>query len=380
VLVISDGEDTGSTETLAGVRKALGIPRARRAADPIIVDAIFIGQEATGGELARLCHETGGYAFCPGTIEEGLTILEQEAFLFAKERIGARVRSTEDWDTVEDLKNRSIAEANQLPNLKDVKVFIYNNLNKCSNNFRENRILRELHVAAVCIDAASPKPFFDPNVMVFCSGLRFDRWRCYLKAPDDSKYGGMWWYIYVTFPEAYPIRPPVFRFVSVPYHLNIASDGRVCLDCIERRYTSSSQVMTLLSQIRMLFDSVDLSSPVHLEKMRLYQYERDEYFRLARASCANAKRHWREWVPEHCVDVLDKPFSVVVDRRNLPGYMQDEYIPESIPVTDGQGPVVAYLPNTDFRELMLSRDPSKTEDAKKELGMHPEDLDDMKWG
>jgi hypothetical protein len=97
---------------------------------------------------------------------------------------------------------------------------------------RRRRVLRELHHAAalqepgaVASDAdGNPVSLYDPNIRIFASRANLDQWRVYFKGPAQTPYAGRWWYIFVTFPDEYPVRPPLFQFISVPYHMNVSAE------------------------------------------------------------------------------------------------------------------------------------------------------------
>jgi hypothetical protein len=74
LLVISDGEDTTSSESPDEV--VTGLIDAG-----IILDAVILNSTDTCKMLCAICHRTGGLAFRPNSIDEGLALFEQEAFL-----------------------------------------------------------------------------------------------------------------------------------------------------------------------------------------------------------------------------------------------------------------------------------------------------------
>jgi len=80
----------------------------------------------------------------------------------------------------------------------------------------------------------------------------------------------------VTFPPKYPLRPPVIRFASVPYDLNVSAEGRICLDALEEGYTQNSLVVELLQTVKELFLRGSLSTPVQIEMPELYRSNQTE--------------------------------------------------------------------------------------------------------
>ncbi|CAH1244598.1 UBE2D1 [Branchiostoma lanceolatum] len=55
-------------------------------------------------------------------------------------------------------------------------------------------------------------------------------WEAVIPGPEDSLYKGGKFKIQILLPENYPLTPPIVRFVTPIYHLNVSqSSGQVCL-------------------------------------------------------------------------------------------------------------------------------------------------------
>ena len=68
----------------------------------------------------------------------------------------------------------------------------------------------------------------NPNVRLFIKSNDIKTWKVFFEGPKESKYKNAWWYIAITFTDDYPLHPPLFRFITIPYHINVSEDGRVC--------------------------------------------------------------------------------------------------------------------------------------------------------
>jgi ubiquitin-protein ligase len=185
---------------------------------------------------------------------------------------------------------------------------------------------------------------YDPDLKIypFCSHL--DQWRVYLKGSDDTPYAGKWWYIYVTFPDEYPVLPPVFRFISVPYHMNVSSEGRICLNVIEKGYMPNMPVVELLQTIKQLFLIPDMTTPLDIVKFFLYRDNRVLYERRARRSTADhAKATVEEWLSGLTIeDDLPSSYAIEVGAQ-IPPYLRSgltgKYIPKERRVVSANGVV-----------------------------------------
>jgi ubiquitin-protein ligase len=254
------------------------------------------------------------------------------------------------------------ANSNEVP-LSHPRSVIWENRNATIPEARLRRILRELHAAAAVQDTAAvgrdPEggevSLYDASIRIYPHRGNLDQWRVFMRGPDDTWYAHpddhpradphleKWWAIYVTFPPTYPIRPPIVRFVSVPYHMNVSTDGRVCLNLIEKGYMATMSVVELLQNIKQLFIEPDLNTPVDLMKRDLYKINQAKYELRARKSTMREARDSPEaWLGNRFI-VTDSPadFTVEVTEGHVPQYMRSQmsgrYVPVRVRVIDESG-------------------------------------------
>ena len=338
ILVISDGEDLNSSTKVQDVVKEL-------IKNKIIVDSVIISTEDECKMLCAVCHATGGLSFRPKDVKEGLALFEQSAFLNYEERknrsdplipgdratIPSRLKPdqiTEDFmnkarDNAkfdEEVQNKELIQAAANVRLATPRHVCAKNRDARIPSPRQRRILRELHAAAEANDPDSPS--FDPDMKVYTFQSNLDRWRVYLKGPEGTPYANKWWYLYVTFPELYPVQPPIFRFVSVPYHLNVSLEGRICLNIIEKGYISSKHVVEILQEIKELFLLPSIDTPIQIETFDIFQHDKLTYERLAKESAdKNAKDDYNDFVGSSLV-VDDVPEGFTIEfTEHVPPYM-----------------------------------------------------------
>lgn len=300
IVVISDGEDQGSKSNPVDVcAKLLQLQ--------VIVDAIIISKVETCKALCALCHITGGLAFRPEEVADGLEIFEQEAFLSIEcRKKQPKLRSTLTEELFTKLTNEAVFDittVNQViqaaaasTKLTTPLTMIGRNRNQEIPNPRHRRILRELHYAAE-VQSKEREETYDPDIRILTFSSNFDRWRVYIKGPPGTPYADKWWYLYVSFTDEYPVQPPIFRFISIPYHLNVSAEGRICLNMIEKGYMSTDRVVDLIQRIKELFARALEDTPIQIEKLMIYKLNRAEYDRRAYESTRNnAKNTYEEWI------------------------------------------------------------------------------------
>jgi ubiquitin-protein ligase len=304
--------------------------------------------------LTAFCHITGGLAFRPNSIDEGLALFEQEAFLNypARKRppgfrkaITNEVMEEESWKAVFDVKAESneitLASSNQA--LAEPNHIAFMNRNAEIGEPRRRRILRELHAAAAIMEDTSvtddgrggKRSLFDPDLKIYPHKAKLDLWRVFIKGVDETPYEKRWWYIFVTFPDSYPVMPPIIRFISVPYHMNVSEEGRVCLNMIEKGYMSTTPVVELLQRIRELFLMPDTDTPLQPAKLDLWNRNRAEYERLARQSAQRfAKSSLDEWLEGLYIENdVDPTFTLTINPdAGVPPYLRSQITGKFIPI------------------------------------------------
>lgn len=96
-------------------------------------------------------------------------------------------------------------------------------------------------------------------------------WHGFLKGPSDSPYENGNFPIQITFNDDYPIKPPSFKFLKVPFHPNIYKDGKICIDILEVGNWSPSQtIRTILLSLRSLFMDPNPNSPANAIAAKMY--------------------------------------------------------------------------------------------------------------
>ena len=277
ILVISDGEDEGSEKT------------ALEAADyciknNVIVDSVLISTNEDNWDLAVLCDVTGGLAFQIETLEQGLELFEQEAFLNVGVRRRGQVfagplteavwtRKLRTFNYSQSAPNRSVYEAEHGHDITSPEYLVY--LAQDSARRPDSQRL----VRIVCeIKYILNHP--NENLQIWVNSYAWYRWRVFIKGPEGTPYSGKWWSLYVTFPSQYPTCPPNIRFLSVPYHPNVSHEGRVIFSRIDDGYNSSLRVLDILTAVIDLLRNPELGDPIQARIAEAYR-NRGEFDRTA---------------------------------------------------------------------------------------------------
>lgn len=339
IIVISNGKDHSfSGITFMEVTKKL-------IDNKIIVDTVFTDGSKSNNELMLLNHLTGGLALYPSKLEEGMQFFEEEAFLDINQRelsrepiipgspltSPLRIKSSQittdfikdaignvKYDTKIERKTKAFAKNKMLTTPKSICYI--NKSNKIIEP-RKRRILRELHLAALTMDANSDE--YDPNIVIYPFKDYLDIWDLFIKIPDDT-YLNKWFSLCVTFPAEYPVKPPEIRFVSVPYHLNISRDGRICIKTLENDYLATFHVIDIIKEIISLFLSPNQTTPIDIEMLFTYTNRNDEYkLKAKESSILVGKDNIQEFTKESIIYDEKPDFQLIYDSdTDVPEYMK----------------------------------------------------------
>ena len=344
LIVISDGADVESTHNFLQVAQKLFKKQ-------LIVDSIIVSLREKCKELAVISHLTGGIAFRVDDVFKGLRLFEESAFLNAKERKQSMKpiipgdrntflskltadKITQDFldNAVKNVvfddgcKSNILEKVAGKPKLSTPEYVCFVNRAEQVPDPRKRRIIRELRNAAQVMNPEDKNNRYDRDVMVYPIHGFLDIWEVFIRAPDGDPYLGKWFKLVVTFPPLYPVEAPVFRFVSIPYHLNVSSEGRVCMDIIEKNYISSKPVIDIIQEIKLnlMLPNVESAAQVDIDILYNHPDGMEEYERLAKESAQNVgKDNYEDFIQGCYINKdVDPNFTVEFDRSNPPPYMR----------------------------------------------------------
>jgi ubiquitin-protein ligase len=272
IIVLSDGASKGN-RTLNQTLPVL-------LTNQIHLDAIIISksdmprgkQLEEFGDLITAVRMTGGYAFVPKTIEEGLRIFEDEAFF------NPTIREYSDPQPANRLQeirqavsaDRAPAQADQRMRSKPIEVMLSNarkfadvwwilaNL-AGSETFRDVRLIEELqYIAGNC----------NPTLEVFVNVDDISEWRVMLKVVEESRYPNSWFQLFLKFPDLYPANGPLIRLFHPPYHASVSDQGRLKLVEVQEYYDESIRVFEIVEEVRLLLQKEDITEDDAIDDAR----------------------------------------------------------------------------------------------------------------
>lgn len=283
VLIFSDGDDSGSTKKKEEVCQ-------RAINSNIVVDSIILSTIENCINLGKLSHFTGGYSFRSEDVNEINSLFEKEAFLSFGLRSAVVLPSV---PITEKLFNDATFMFDQdCDNYDFITKTLNTNLSTpnyvMSLAKRERPLPSDRYYIRLLKELKKIQLEKDETIKVYVRSGNIKSWKVYLKGPEGTRYAKKWWYLSITFTEAYPLQPPLFRFISIPYHINISEDGRVCASFLYKMYKSSFSVLELINKVKNLLKNPEEKSPIQIFKMMMYKYDKVEFNERIDESCEDA--------------------------------------------------------------------------------------------
>ncbi len=107
-------------------------------------------------------------------------------------------------------------------------------------------------------------------------------WSATIFGPPETPWEGGVYSLRLTFNEQYPEKPPRVRFTAEMFHPNVYTDGTLCLDIIQDRWSPVYTISTILTSIQSLLTDPNPSSPANPEAAQLYNTDINSYKKKVR--------------------------------------------------------------------------------------------------
>ena len=96
-------------------------------------------------------------------------------------------------------------------------------------------------------------------------------WEGMMQGPDDSPYAGAFLYFTLDFTKEFPIKAPEFKFINKNmYHLNVRSDGHVCIEILNH-WVSETKIREVILGVFAILYEQNPDSSYYPDKVELYK-------------------------------------------------------------------------------------------------------------
>ena len=271
IFVLTDGEDNASTRAAWQVTQYLQ-------QKGILLDAIPLAGANTA--LQAMCIASGGICFNAVSLEQAVGLFERDATLHIAYRETAA-------STPPAITNMAVFES-----LFSIKVEGQTDIKSATPIILSQPVLaeamvteKEQHAVGVVKRILKEYATLLKKMSIFA-----DEWKVYVGADDmtqwkaifsprdtGSSYFGGNFLLSINFPANYPLGHPKIVFQTPIFHTNISTDGRICHDLLQSKWTPSNTIIDALVIVTHLVKNANGNDPIEAYKGQLWRDDRAVY-------------------------------------------------------------------------------------------------------
>ena len=113
------------------------------------------------------------------------------------------------------------------------------------------------------------------GISAFPDGDNLFLWIATIHGATSTPYQGLKYKLSIKFSPTYPFNPPKIKFISKCYHPNVDSEGNICLDILQDKWSAIYNVQTILLSIQSLLGEPNNDSPLNIEAAQLWDHSED---------------------------------------------------------------------------------------------------------
>ncbi len=115
------------------------------------------------------------------------------------------------------------------------------------------------------------------GIMATLIDNRLVSWKAVIYGPEDTIWEGGTFQLTITFPKTYPNSPPDIRFLTRMFHPNVYTDGNICLDILQKKWSPIYDVIGVLTSTRSLLSDPNPHSPANPQAAKLFLESKSKY-------------------------------------------------------------------------------------------------------
>lgn len=113
-------------------------------------------------------------------------------------------------------------------------------------------------------------------------------WDAIIYGPEDSLYEGYHFKLDIKLPDNYPFAPLTVKFITPIQHVNINSEGNVCLDILKNNWAPSQNIQSVMLSLQVLLSSPNTDDPLNSDLAEMYRNDQKGYTKKIKEYC---KKH-----------------------------------------------------------------------------------------
>ncbi|CAF4026345.1 unnamed protein product [Adineta steineri] len=107
-------------------------------------------------------------------------------------------------------------------------------------------------------------------------------WTATIHGPQGTPFQDGIFHLAIRFPTDFPFKPPRIRFTTRVYHPNISSQGDICLDILQDKWSPALTIRTVLLSICSLLTDPNTEHGLENEILHIYRTNKKKYEENAR--------------------------------------------------------------------------------------------------
>ena len=108
------------------------------------------------------------------------------------------------------------------------------------------------------------------------------KWEAIILGPKDSPYENGVFRLSIVYSIDYPFKPPIVKFLTKIYHMNINDAGYICLDILKDNWSPALTTSKLLISICSLLNDPNPNDPLVAEYADIFKKDKPLYMSRAK--------------------------------------------------------------------------------------------------
>lgn len=105
---------------------------------------------------------------------------------------------------------------------------------------------------------------------------------CVIDGPPNTPYEGGKFVVKVVLPPEYPFRYPKAKFETKVYHPNVSTSGEICLESIQKTWSTKKLISDLLDFIVTILANPNVDNPLSADVAFIYQTNQERFKEMAK--------------------------------------------------------------------------------------------------
>ena len=111
------------------------------------------------------------------------------------------------------------------------------------------------------------------------------KWNATILGPSDSLYEGYVFNLVIDIPSDYPNKPLQIKFSTKIEHVNVNSQGDICMDILKNKWSPAQNMRTILISLISLLSEPNVDDPLNHDLAQLFKSDKNKYINKVKLAC-----------------------------------------------------------------------------------------------